>query len=94
MESYLMEINYCEDVDILEADERAEAIEERNKDREDFFYVLKDFEKCNADEVEIDIIDEHRAAITTKYTLIDFLENFISQCISDNSYISVEKYDN
>ena len=52
------------------------------------------FEKCNADEVEIDIIDEHRAAITTKYTLIDFLENFISQCISDNSYISVEKYDN
>ena len=68
MESYLMEINYCEDVDILEADERAEAIEERNKDREDFFYVLKDFEKSNADEVEIDIIDEHRAAITSKYT--------------------------
>ena len=57
-----------------------------------YYYVLKDFEKCNADEVEIDIIDEHRAAITTKYTLIDFLENFISQCISDNSYISVEKY--
>lgn len=94
MESYLMEINYCEDVDILEADERAEAIEERNKDREDFFYVLKDFEKCNADEVEIDIIDDHRAAVTTKQNLIDFLEDYINQCISDNSYISVEKYDN
>ena len=94
MESYLMEINYCEDVDILEADERAEAIEERNKDREDFFYVLKDFEKCNADKIEIDIIDNHRATVTTKQNVIDFLEDYIDQCISDNSYISVEKYDN
>ena len=92
MESYLMEINYCEDVDTLEADERAEAIEERNKDREDFFYVLKDFEKCNADKIEIDIIDNHRATVTTKQNVIDFLEDYINQCISDNSYISVEKY--
>ena len=39
-------------------------------------------------------ISTKRATITTKNNLIDFLENFISQCISNNSYISVEKYDN
>ena len=41
---------------------------------------------------KIDIIDNHRATVTTKQNVIDFLEDYINQCISDNSYISVEKY--
>ena len=43
--------------------------------------------------IEIDIIDNHRATVTTKQNVIDFLEDYINQCISDNSYISVEQYE-